>query len=264
MPYQHPPIELRGSAPIIGSGPIASAPDAETWWNKAPGKIGGLYYNTGATADTPVGPCVPVRSFHNEGADYGDWGRPADLISLINGRNYVCETVGRLNISQTFVAFVQLGTSPNIEMSISVGNSSTTRWFAVGTGSAPSVGSIPIGRFSQAILVASGTTYLGYINGSLVVSASAGAQTSTANLILTAGASFGNNLEGDLLLACFRNSSGQCVACFNANDPNQWNGGTSATDSAGNPITFTDGSPTGIVAYRWVNLYLAQEWGILT
>lgn len=25
---QHPPIELRGSVPIIGSGPIASAPDA--------------------------------------------------------------------------------------------------------------------------------------------------------------------------------------------------------------------------------------------
>lgn len=40
---QHPPIELRGSAPIIGSGPIASAPDAGgypagvMWWDNVTG-----------------------------------------------------------------------------------------------------------------------------------------------------------------------------------------------------------------------------------
>lgn len=47
---QHPPIELRGSAPIIGSGPIASAPDAGLypagvmWWDDVTGKPYGCRY----------------------------------------------------------------------------------------------------------------------------------------------------------------------------------------------------------------------------
>lgn len=257
-------------APIIGSGPIGSAPAASLWWNN--GKVGGLYYNTVASPGYPVGEYVAVRAFHNEGTDFGDWGRPAALMSLLdqNTSDYSIEVCHKPSTISTLGRILSLAdaVTPSLRQvvfDVSDVAGDGKAFVNVGGLSATSTGAVYVagGVYRQTLSVVNKKASM-IVNGSTAIpSFSCGSYVASSSLVIGGYPAPTYNYEGDIWLVRFRNGSGSIVAQFNANNPAHWDGGATATDSAGNPVAFTDGTPTGRTAFSWVKLSDAQAWGVL-
>lgn len=253
-------IELANTG-FVGYGSIASAPSAATYWGR--GGVGPLYYNTVASPGYPVGPCVVVRSFHNEGEDFGDWGRPATIINaLAPNKAYTIELVVSPKTTGAAADYFSLSNN-GYSRQMRILSYASYFGFIVGGGAgsfvAESLGILKL------VCENDGTKCRITKNTSSGLWVENGAEIFPGNLFI-GGLANGivSNSECDTFKAAVKDSSGQCVACFNANSAKQWDGGATAYDSAGNPINFTDGAPTGRVAYSWVPLESAQAWGLFS
>lgn len=252
---------------FVGAGPIASAPPAANYWGR--GGVGPLYY---CTDDNK--PYVSVRSFHNEGTDFGNWGRPSSLVSLLVPSNaYTVAVIFEDNNAVTNTALLSMsGDSPDYrQLSIQRNGIVGTMAFIVG-GPNKTYGAPYKAGFSRVIASNNGSTGYLYKDGGLLGSSAVGSSLYNGNIRITAADGGAANPETNILMCSFYSgftSNGDisglsCVACFNANSYAQWDGGATAYDSAGNPITFTDGAPTGLVYYSWLPLAQAQDWGLFS
>jgi hypothetical protein len=243
------------SVPVIGSGPIATAPPASGYW--AQGGIGPLYYNTDDGQSY-----VSVRSFNNDGIDYGDWGNVASIRSatLPNMAFKLRVVVRARTLGQTALILSLSGGVNFAQWGIVQFNNS----FMSQVGSQKNSAIAETTNVVEIICESNGTNQRIIVNGVTGPLVGNGANTYNGNIFIggrTDGVT--SNWDGETFLAEIKNASNQCIACFNANSPLQWNGGSVATDSAGNVISFTDSTPLGRVAYSWIKLSDAQAWGLL-
>lgn len=240
---------------VAPPGSLASAPVASKYWNQ--GRIGPLFLNTSNSQLY-----VSVRSYHNEGADYGDWGnitavRLATLPTLAYKIRVVIKAktsgfAGQILSFSGGTGFVQWGVLQ------------LNSQFNVQSGSSINSSVVETLDFCEVINESNGTNHRAIVNGVEGPFVANGTETYNGKIFIggrTDGATA--NWEGETFLAEIKNASNECIACFNANSPAQWDGGATATDSAGNPIAFTDAIPLGRAAYSWIKLSDALAWGII-
>lgn len=245
-----------GRPKFVGSGPIASAPSAETYWGR--GGVGPLYWRTDDNK-----PYVAVRSFHNEGTDYGDWGRPATIINaLAPNKAYTIELIVRPKTTGASADYLTLSNN-GYSRQMRILSYASYFGFIVGGGAGSFVAEST--GISKLVCENDGTKCRITRDSSSGLWVANGAEIFTGNLFI-GGLANGtlSNSECDTFIVAIKDSNGICVGCFNANSPSQWDGGATAYDSAGNPIAFIDGAPTGREAYSWVPLASAQAWGLFS
>lgn len=240
--------------PIIGSGPLASAPVASA------GNQNMFYMST------DFGLCKYVSVFKNEGTDWVNCGRPAHLMALLNPT--IASTVRSVFKSISVASGYVWGLADSGAV---IQNGLYTLLGVDGCGGA--VGGSGLfanprvtisSDYNAVTLLTDGASFAKISNGTLMGDVPKGTLTSSASLYIgsrTDGVSV--NFEGFVAVVDFYsgfNPDGSCngLTLVDRLDFNKWDGTGTIRFDSGHACTVADGTPFTAKSYACIPLILLQ------